>query len=73
MNNKLYMWHLSPNGLEQLCGFMRWQAVRCIADFNEAHRVRLDLLKSPPNPTGNGSESPRSIFAARLRSVQANV
>ena len=72
MNIELYMWHLSPNDLEQLRGFTRWQAFNCIADFNELHRINFDPLKSLLNPTSNGFESPLGILPARLGSGQAN-
>ena len=73
MNKELYTWQLSPNDVEQLRGFTRWQAFNCIADFNEPHRVHFDPLKSLLNPTGNGFESPLGILPARLGSGQANV
>ena len=73
MNNELCMVHLSPNDLDQLCGLLRWQALLCIPDFNEPHRIHFDPLKSLLNPTGNGSEFPSGICTLRLRSLQANV
>ena len=68
MNIELCIWHLTPNDLEQLCGFMRWQALNGIADFNKTHCVHFDHLKSLLNPTGNSSKSHLGISPARLRS-----
>ena len=73
VNDELHVGQMGPNDLNQQCGFTRWLALTCIADFHKPHRVHFDPRERLLNPSSNGCEFSLGLSPARLRLRQGDI